>query len=241
MTKLVWDQGVRSYEAGVDRGVFYPKNGSGEVWNGLTSVQESPSDSEQTRYIDGVLTRTGRRPGDFSGTIEAFTYPQSFHDNVLAQRVQRGFGLSYRVMTGDTYQIHLVYNLLLGPTSYAYDQQTDIDPFSWEFTTLPVRIEGMKPSAHFIVESSDAYSTTIEAVEGIIYGSDEADARLPTPNEILEVFEEHSILQIIDHGDGTWTAIGPDDVISMLDPTTFQIDYETAVYLDATTYTIHSL
>lgn len=243
MTKLVWDQTANDsrYEAGVDRGVFYPSSGPGEVWNGLTSVQESPSDSEEkTRYIDGVKTRTRRKPGNFEGHIEAFTYPESFYEDVLSRRRPKTFGLSYRVMTGETYKIHLVYNILLGPENHDY-QYDDTSPFSWDFTTLPIHIPEMRPTAHLVIDSAIAYPETMAAFEDAIYGSDAAEPRLPSPLEVLQIFEDNSILQIIDHGDGTWTAIGPDSVISMLDPTTFMIDYSTAVYIDADTYTIHSL
>ena len=48
MAKLVWDKiGERFYETGVDHGVLYVQaNGAypkGVAWNGLTSVNESPS------------------------------------------------------------------------------------------------------------------------------------------------------------------------------------------------------
>ena len=49
MTKLLWDQvGEREYETGVDRGVLYLPDGSGQyndgfAWNGLVTVTESPS------------------------------------------------------------------------------------------------------------------------------------------------------------------------------------------------------
>jgi hypothetical protein len=241
MTKLVWDQAAdRRYEAGLDRGVFYPRSGPGEVWNGLTSVQESPSDAdERTRYLDGVRTRTRRKPGDFSGTIEAFTYPESFQ-TLLDQRKPRGFDLSYRVKTADSYKIHLVYNILVSPTTHMYEQEDTI-PFSWDFTTTPAPFPQARPTAHFVIEASDAYSWTLEALENVLYGDESTPPTMPSPLGILDIFEENSILQIIDHGDGTWTAIGPDDVVSMLDATTFQIDWPSAVYIDATSYTVRSL
>lgn len=242
MTRLVWDQADNRYEAGVDRGVFYPLSGPGEVWNGLTSVQESPSDAdERRRYIDGRPVRSRRRPGDFAGRIEAFTYPQSFHDHALIPRKRRNFGLSYRVMTGETtYKTHLVYNILLGSTSPVYDQEEHA-PFSWDFTTTPVVIPGMKPCAHIIIDSSIAYPQTIAAFEEMIYGSDAAEARLPSPLEVLDIFEENSILRVIDHGDGSWTAIGPDDAISVFADGSFEINYPSAVWVSDDTYTIQSL
>lgn len=242
MSRLSWGQATnRRYEAGIDRGVFYPANGPGEVWNGLTAVQESPSDTEVSYHqIDGVRVQKRRRPGEFAGTIEAYTYPDSFYENVLTPRRPKPFGLSYRVRTSKAYKIHIVYNVSLTPTAYTYAQD-DVNAFSWEFTTKPIHFPDVRPTAHLIVDASDAYSTTVAALEEILYGSASANARLPTALDILEVFEENSILRIIDHGDGTWTAIGPDDVISMLDPDTFQIDWPSAEFIDADTYTIRSL
>lgn len=240
MTRLVWDQAQPRYEAGVDRGVFYPRSGPGIVWNGLVSVQESPSGAdEKTRYIDGIRTRTGRKPGDFSGTIQAFTYPDAMEDTFTRRRAP-AFGMSYRTRTESSYKIHLVYNVILLPTSLMY-QQEDVDAFSWEFTTLPVFMPGVRASAHLIIEADTAYPELIEALENVLYGDNDQDSWLPTPTELMAIFEEHSVLQIIDHGDGTWTAIGPDDVVSMLDPTTFQISWPSAVYINGWSYTVSSL
>lgn len=240
MTRLVWDQAQPRYEAGVDRGVFYPRSGPGIVWNGLVSVQESPSGAdEKSRYIDGVRTRSGRKPGEFSGNIEAFTYPLELEDTFTRRRAP-AFGLSYRTMTEKSYKIHLVYNVLLSPDSKVYEQE-NVEPFNWEFTTLPVAFSGRRASSHLIIEADAAYPELMEALEAVLYGDDANEGHLPLPNELIDIFEEHSILQIIDHGDGTWTAIGPDDVVSMLDPTTFQISWPSAVYINGWSYTVSSL
>lgn len=244
MTKLVWDQTATDgrYEAGVDRGVFYPSNGPGIVWNGLTSVQESPSGAdESTRYIDGVKTRNGRKPSEFAGTIEAYSYPEKLYDDVLSRRKQQGFGFSYRVMTGESsYKIHLVYNVLLGPDNHEYQYEGD-STFSWDFTTKPVHVPYMRPTSHLVIDSSVAYPETIAALEDLLYGSDAAEAKFPTPADVLQLFEDHSILQIIDNGDGTWTAIGPADAITINTDGSFSISWPSAVWVDNDTYTIHSL
>lgn len=235
MSRLVWDE--RDYEAGLERGVIYPLTGVGEAWNGLVSVQDSLSDSdEETRYIDGVKTRRRRRVGEFSGTIEAFTYPDSFFEDVLTQRRQKGFGLSYRV--GD--KIHLVYNILVGPTTLN-SQQLDTEPFSWDFTSLPVSVPGVRMSAHLVVDASKAYSWTIASLEDILYGSESTTPRLPLPEEVLNIFDINSILKVTNNGDGSFTVEGPDDVIQMLDPTTFQITWPSAVYINGESYTLSSL
>lgn len=242
MTKLVWDQtATSSYEAGVDRGVFYPSNGPGIVWNGLTSVQESPSGAdEDTRYIDGVKTRTRRKNAEFAGTIEAFTYPEEMYEDVFSRRKQRGFGFSYRVMTGESYKVHLVYNVLLGPEKHDY-QYEDNSTFSWDFTTKPVHIPGLRPSAHLVVDSAIAYPHTMQAFEDLIYGSDAAEARFPTPAEVLAIFEENAIVKVIDHGDGSWTITGPDDVLIVNPDGSFELTWPSAVWVDQEMYTVQSL
>lgn len=242
MTQIVWDQaGSNPYEAGVDRGVFYPRSGPGIVWNGLASVQESPSDAdEKTRFIDGVRTRTGRKPGDFAGTIEAFMYPNEFEEKVLARRYAPTFGMTYRTRTATSHKIHLVYNILLGPTGYEY-QQDDTKPFGWTFTTTPAVFPGIRPTAHLIVEAAVTHPETFTELEEALYGTADTEPYLPSPDELMAIFEKSAILQIVDNGDGTWTAYGPDSVVKMLDATTFQIDWPSVVYLNSTTYQVSSL
>jgi hypothetical protein len=158
----------------------------------------------------------------------------------MVQKITAPFGMSYRTMTRDSYKLHVIYNILLAPSSFLHNQAA-IKSYLWDFTTLPVDIPYAVRSAHLVIEANTAYSWTVAALEDVLYGTDEATPRLPSPNDIFSIFEENSILQIIDNGDGSWTAIGPDDVITMLDSTTFQIAWPSAVYIDADSYTIHSL
>jgi hypothetical protein len=225
ISRLIWD--ARNYEVGLDRGVLYPVDSPGIAWNGLSSIQEDLESEEQMRYIDGIKKQRNRTQDKFSGIIEAFTYPEPF---------PRSFGLSYRVGN----KIHIVYNVLLGSTGFNY-RQLDTEPFSWNFTTKPVSVPGTKRSAHLIVNGSKAYSWTLAALEDILYGSDSTTPRLPLPDEVLNIFDINSILKVTDNGDGTFIVEGPDDVIIMLDSTTFQIIWPSAVYIDEVSYTISSL
>ena len=244
MTRLAWSQ-AHDYEIGVDRGVFYPQSGPGEAWNGLISVVESPSEIGNSDFwIDGAKATRKNSRGEFSGNISTVSYPPSFYRDILSQTRARPFGFSYRTMTGTSYKIHIVYNMLLAPSAFVH-QTSGTDTYSWNFTTLEESSSGswFGPArvAHLVVEVSDAYSETISALEDVLYGTDSTDPSLPSPDDVLQIFEDNSILQIIDHGDGTWTAIGPDDVIIMLDPTIFEITWPSAVYISADAYTIHSL
>ncbi len=240
MTKLTWTD-ERRYEQGIDRGVFYPKVGPGEAWNGLISVKETPeSFGVDFRYVDGVKVGMNRRPGEFLGTIEAFTYPDSFYEDSLTQKRASIFGMSYRVTGGDNYRIHLVYNVVVQPSRTRY-QQLQPSNFSWPFTTTPVETPGVKKTSHMIIDSHLAYPWAVQAVEDILYGTDSTDPRLPLPSELWDVIEANSIVLVTDFGDGFFEITGPDDVLIMLDSTTFEITWPSVVNIDADTYQISSL
>src|SRR4051812_33634675 len=113
MTRLIWDEiGHRTYEAGLDRGVFYKEDTTGVVWNGLVSIDESFSDDTSSPvYLDGVKYLDAPSFGDFSAKLSAFTYPDEFLEyegvsslggglSVDGQRPKL-FGLSYRTQVGN--------------------------------------------------------------------------------------------------------------------------------------------
>ena len=239
MTKLNWND--RPYTLGVDRGVLYPKIGAGEAWNGLVSVEETPTGSDHKPvYVDGRLVNQRRTREYFSGSIGAFTYPRSFQEDVLTQRRPKSFGMSYRSGTGKNTKIHLVYNVLVLPSSFNYEFD-ETQPFRWGFTTLPIPISGSLIGAHLVIDVGEAYPETVSDLEDVLYGTDETLPRLPLPTEVLQIFEDNSILVVVDNGDGTFTVTGPDSAITMLDATTFQIDWTSVVLIDADTYEISSL
>lgn len=242
MSKLIWDDiAARDYEAGVDRGVFYPLNGPGQVWNGLVSVEESPSEADdRPRYLDGKRIGNRRRLGEFSATVSAFTYPTSFSPGLIAPIRRTHFGLSYRTQSRNGYKIHLVYNAIASPSdsNYVFD---DTSPFQWLLTTRgELGPDGMIVS-HFIIDTEIAYPEVVELFEKVLYGDEENDSRLPTPIEVFNIFEANARFRVIDNGDGTWTAIGPDDAITVNPDGTFEITWPSAVMISGDTYRLQSL
>lgn len=221
--------------------MFYPNSGPGVAWNGFTALKEAPAEStNRFRYIEGVKTLSSQTPGQFSGTIEAFTYPDLFYEDVLSQRRAKSFGLSYRTGIGDKQRIHLVYNVVISSSSNSYQQQ-DPNKFSWPFTTTPITIPFARPSAHLILDSSVAYSWTVIDLEEILYGNEAEAPRLPAPQEVWNLVESNSLLLVVDHGDGTFSIIGPDDAITMLSADTFEVSWPSVIVLDPDTYQISSL
>jgi hypothetical protein len=232
MAKLIWDVD-RDYQIGLDRGVFFPQDGPAEAWNGLVSVDENTDLVESgARYIDGVKLGRSSREDSFAATISAFTYPES-----LSPRIP--FGLSYRVQTEKSYLIHLVYNALARRSNRSY-VQSDTTPFKFELSTRPTPIFDAKAAAHLVIDPSVAPPTTLSAFEDLIYGSNNYDPRMPTAQEVVDLFDVNALFQIIDNGDGTFTIDGPDEYIQALNPTTFTVDWPKVVYINEETYKLRS-
>lgn len=215
MAKLAWDQtGERVFETGVDHGVlFIPDvNGvynTGVAWNGLVTVTESPSGAESNKqYADNIAYLNLVSAEDFGGTIEAFTYPDEFGQCdgtasptpgvAVGQQSRRSFGLVYRTRVGNDiegadagYKLHLVYNATAAPSERAYGTINDSPEaitFSWDFTTAPVQVTGLKPTASLTIDSTKVAGSALSDLENILFGTAGVDPRLPMPDEVLALF-----------------------------------------------------
>lgn len=222
MSKLVWDTtGERTYETGVKKCVLFPLAdtgvyGNGVAWSGITAITESPSGAESNPfYADDIKFLDIRSVEEFGGTIEAYMYPDEFEECngaaeiapgvVVGQQKRRPFGLCYRTIIGnDTkgddygYKLHFVYGAVVSPSESAYQSVSDSpepNTMSWEFSTTPVsvNIDGIKPTAHLEISSLTADPTKLKALEEIIYGKDEVEARLPLPGEIATLMKTGSL------------------------------------------------
>lgn len=211
MSKLVWDQiGERLYETGVRQGVLYPMTkegayGAGESWNGLTAINEAPSGAEPTPlYANDAKYVTLMSAEEFGGTIEAYTYPDGFAacngeaslaDGVyIGQQTRTAFGLCYRTAIGNDvlgtdygYKLHLVYGAMASPSqknNATINDNPEAGTMSWEFSTTPVTMAGFKPISHLYIDSTKVDADKLAQLEAILYGSEEAEARLPLPEEV---------------------------------------------------------
>jgi hypothetical protein len=212
MSRLTWTE--RKHYGGVDRGAVYSRNGSVEAWNGLISVTEKPSDiRERVRHRDGMKTINQRVSDSFSATAECWTYPQ------LLSNHRTIFDFSYRSRTSTGYEIHLVYNALAHMTGVQYAQD-EASPLTFDIWTRPraMPLERM-PSAHLIIDSSEAYPPVVAAFEDLLYGDGESDPRFPDPEELITIFDINALFQVVDNGDGTATISAPDEVFEWLSDT----------------------
>lgn len=215
MSVLLWDApGQRFYETGVDHGVLYIPDNSGAyvngyAWNGLTTVTESPSGAEVTNtYADNIKYLSLISLEEFEGTIEAYTYPDEFAacdgsvevelGVLVGQQPRQMFGFSYRTRLGNDiekeeygYKLHLVYGALASPSEKAFatisDSPEAID-FSWEFTTTPVPVTGMKPTALIVIDSTKVAPADLAELEAFLYGTVGTDPSLPAPDAVIAIF-----------------------------------------------------
>lgn len=216
--KLLWDQvGERLYETGTDRGVIFPQKvdgtyNNGVAWNGLTGVTLSPSGGDENKiYADNIKYVGLRAAEEFGATIEAYTYPEEFalcdgsaipaEGVYFGQQKRSPFGFSFRSKIGnDTefddhgYKIHLIYNASVSPSEKGYstiNDSPDAITFSWELSTTPVPVSepGLKPVAHIEIDSTKVDPAKLTALEDLLYGTENAESTLPTPDAVIAMFK----------------------------------------------------
>lgn len=215
MAKLTWDAtGTRWYETGVQKGVLYTKDSTGQkwtgvAWNGLTAVTESPSGAELTDlYADDIKYASLRSAETFGGTIEAYTYPDEFAECdgsvaattgvYIGQQTRKAFCFSYVTkISNDTmdeaddgYKIHIIYNATASPSEKAYstvNDSPDAITFSWEINTTPINVTDYKPVSTITIDSRTADPTKLAALEAKLYGGESSSAELPEPDALLKM------------------------------------------------------
>lgn len=213
MTRLLWNNiGKRFFEIGLDRCVLYlmDENGDyplGVAWNGVISVTESPSGGEASPlYADNMKYLTLVSAEDFSATLEAYTYPESFGEcdgskkltlssgGRVSQQPRKKFGLVYRTKLGNDvggqelgYKLHLVYGCLASPSEKAYATISDSPEsvtFSWEISTTPRNVTGFQPTSLIVIDSTKCNPDGLYYLEKQLFGWVGIVPNLPSPYAI---------------------------------------------------------
>lgn len=215
MAVLHWDgTGEKVYETGVDHGVLYMPNASGVyddgvAWNGLVTVTESPTGAEANKtYADNIIYGNLISAEEFGATVEAYTYPDEFaaYDGTqvpfpgvaVGQQARKTFGLSFRSLIGNDvdgtdlgYKLHLLYGLTASPSEKAYGTVNDspeMITFSWEVTSIPTAVTGMRPTSLITIDSTDADAAALANLEDLLYGTAGSDPSLPAPDAVFALF-----------------------------------------------------
>ncbi len=216
MAKLVFDElGKRFYETGVSNAVLYPQADDGTypkgvAWNGITAANESPSGAESNdQYADNIVYLSLTGAEKFEGTIEAFSSPAEFDECdgmkelskglTVSQQTRKPFGFAYKSILGNDikgndygYKLHIWYGCKAAPSERSHSTVNDSpepqNP-SWSISSTPIAVPGAKPSSVLTFNSTTTPAEKLKKIEDILYGTDEADARLPLPSEIIELLK----------------------------------------------------
>lgn len=196
----------------IDDKAEYPK---GVPWNGMTAFNESPSGADSTslwanngKYLNLTAAE------EFGYTLEAYTYPDEFEacdgskevaPGVYAGQQERAiFGFSCRTLIGNdvkgndfAYKLHLVWGSKAEPTEKSHstvNESPEAASMSWTCSTTPVPItveglENIKATSHFTVQSNKCDPAKLKALEDILYGTSENEARLPLPDEVITLMK----------------------------------------------------
>lgn len=227
MAKLVWDAiGEHKYETGVDHVALYKPNAQkkyvgGVAWNGVSSISESPSGADSNPiYADNIKYLDLRSAEEFGATVECYTYPPEFAECngeaivtngvVIGQQSRKTFGLAYRSIVGNdlqgndyAYKLHLIYGATASPSEKQYSTVNDspeAGTFSFELTTTPIAVKGYKNTASLTIDTSlFADKTKITALENKLFGTEQDEPELPTPEEVFTLLGLE-----YNESDGTW-------------------------------------
>ncbi len=207
MTRLEWDVVAdRTYFAGVDRGVIYPvAGGPGVAWNGLTAVTETTQEEVKKGYLDGRAVMVRVVPAEYSGKIEAITYPAVMDALTGAfphspgirvhNSIHGEFHMTYRTRIGNPvdgtdygYRLHLLYNLNIVPDDIeakTLDDRVDPTAFSWSVTSREAYSKDNLPLTHLSIDSREVDPTTLSDIENLLYGTSGTDPTMPDPTTLI--------------------------------------------------------
>lgn len=216
-TPLTWDnEGERLFETGVSKGVLFVYDsttktyGNGVAWNGLTNVSEKPSGAEPTAlYADDIKYLNLISAEEFAATIEAYMYPKEFGECdgsaeiakgvTIGQQKRKKFAFSYVTKVGNDIEssdygekVHIIYGCMAAPTEKGYatiNDSPEAPTMSWEISTTPINVAGMKPTASVTIDSTVVKNDTkMTALKTKLWGSTTAPSTLPTIQELITMF-----------------------------------------------------
>lgn len=208
------DDGNKIFEAGNKQLTLYNKGNDGNyttgvAWNGLINFTVSNSGGDETAlWADDIKYGSLRANEECGGTIECYQTPTEFYkcDGVkeltpgvyIGQQSREPFGLACKTTLGNDakgleygYKIHLIYGATASPSERSYqtiNDSPDANTLSYEYTCTPENCTGYKAVAHIEINSTDftteAQKAALTAFEGVIWGTENTDARLPKPDEV---------------------------------------------------------
>ena len=215
MSKLTWDDvGTHKYALGVSKGVVYKFDKTankwlGTAWTGLSSVSETPDGGDANDlYADNILYASIRGTEKLGGTIECYDYPDAFDSCIgetelvpgvtVGQQTKDPFCFCYRSEVGESsnpyhsYKLHIIYNCTAAASERSYEtinDSPDTEPMSFDYDSVPVPVTGHKATSSLELDPAKIDSAKMKLLEDALYGTEEADAYLPLPDDLLTLIK----------------------------------------------------
>lgn len=210
MAALVWGQpDSRLFDAGVSHGVLFVDDKPGVAWSGLTGVEVTPVGGEsRPYYLDGEQYLDSQAPVKTEATISAYMSPPEFDacDGTieampglrLTRQRRSKFHFSWRTEIGNGsdeleygYKIHLLYNVMATPAPRAHRTLTnsfELPELSWKCTTRPAYAGPYQPTAYLTISSPGLSGEFLEEISNLLYGTATTKPRIPSIEELLNLF-----------------------------------------------------
>ena len=119
---------------------------------------------------------------------------------MIGQQKRKVFGLAYRTLLGNDvdgndhgYKLHLVYGCLAAPSENNHSTVNDspeAGTMSWSVSTTPVEVADAKPTATVTIDSTKADKTKLKKLEDMLYGTEQAESKLPLPAEVITLMKD---------------------------------------------------
>jgi hypothetical protein len=214
MTALVWHEvGKKFFHTGISKGVLFVQKADGSyedgvAWNGLSSLQESPSGGESNKvYADNAPFLNLTSQEEWNGTLEAYMYPDEWAvcdgqveptpGLLLNQQGRKSFGLVWVSQLGNDVDgvdhgqlIHILWNAKASPSdraSESINENVEPSPMSWEISSTKVAVEGYKPLSTITVNTKTIGETELALLLTDLFGSESTEPTLKTPDEVIEM------------------------------------------------------
>lgn len=217
MAKIEWHvPGSNEFHYGVSHGVLYPQTSGtypkGVAFNGISALDQNPSGAEETAiWADNVKYASVTSAEEWAATLSAYTYPDEFKEcdgikvvdgvQVHGQK-RRPFGMCWRTEIGtdtwneeaEDFELHLAYGCKVKPSqkqAKTVNQSPDVQPFSWEISSVPVPVGGgMKETSYLSIKSTDITDKDkLQALLDVLYGTETTEPRLPLPSEVFSIIK----------------------------------------------------
>lgn len=242
MNRMLWDQ--IDLQRGISSVVIFDE--LPVPVGGVTGIElDGDPDTNFKGYYDGVPYRKRAHVNRLTGVLHVVTLPLIFHTEsgpVSESPMARNKRFNMCYMEGSD-KLHILYQISFDSV-YGSHETINADNDRLQEYELEFSVGGLRQDktnySHVLLDFTETPTALKEQILDVVFGTPGNLARLPNPDKLLSMFEPHAIFVVVDHGDGTWTATGPDEYFTFGPNSYFEISTPTAHLFGTDKYTLSS-